>query len=450
MALNQDQTLDKVSPNQGIGIFGQLLIISLFIPLKFSLGSLLLTPYRLVILVAIAPVMMNWLSGAAGKKTKTDYFMLIYVTWSVIATMYNHGFVLIEKMAIYFIEIGGTYFIARTQIRSVKAAVDAFKLLWLGVLFLLPFALYESFTNRSLFQTFLGSLSSPRVMADTRLGLFRAQAAFDHPILLGMFAGSIIAPSYYVLAHGKSFIQKIMKTLIPLACAFSSLSSGAFAGVAIQIGLIGWDTVVKAKNRWKILSLLAVAAYVAVDLLSTRSPYAVLISYLSFSSGSAYNRILIWRFAQDDLFRNPIFGIGFNEWDRPAWMHSASTDNFWLVIALNYGIVGFMFFFLAFIFAIRYLIMQNFTDPLAIAYRRGYIIMLVGLGTAIFTVHMWGAAIIVFVFYIGMHAITAEEGNAATQSSPQAKPEKRRLPTTRRRQPAAGRLHRGGRKQSAS
>ncbi|WP_421982337.1 O-antigen ligase family protein [Roseibium sp.] len=431
MAMNQDRTLDDIGSNQSIGLFAQLLIISLFIPVKLNVGSLLLTPYRIVILIAIAPVMMNWLSGAAGKKTKSDYFMLIYVIWSMIATLHNHGFVLIEKMAIYFIEIGGTYFIARTQIRSVKAARDAFMLLWLGVLFLLPFALFESVTNRSLFQTFLGPIGPARVLADTRLGFFRAQAAFDHPILLGMFAGSILAPSYYLLAHGKSFFQKILRTSIPLVCAFTSLSSGAFAGVAIQIGLMGWDMVVKAKNRWKILAALAATAYVAVDLLSTRTPYAVLISYLSFSSGSAYNRILIWRFSQDDLFRNPIFGIGFNEWDRPAWMHSASTDNFWLVIALNYGIVGFLFFFLAFIFAIRYLIQQDFVDPMAIAFRRGYIIMLVGLGTAIITVHMWGAAIIVFVFYLGMHAIPAEEGNAAMQSNVQVKPEKRRLPYTR-------------------
>ncbi|MEO0977098.1 MAG: O-antigen ligase family protein [Pseudomonadota bacterium] len=449
MAIHQDQTLDGVGSQQGIGLFGQLLIISLFIPLKLNIGSILLTPYRIVILIAIAPVVMTWLSGAAGKKTKTDFFMLIYVIWSTIATMHNHGFVLIEKMAIYFIEIGGTYFIARTQIRSVKAATQAFKLLWLGVLFLLPFALYESFTNRSLFRTFLGSLTAPRVLADTRLGFFRAQAAFDHPILLGMFAGSVVAPSYYVLAHGKSFVQRVIKSMIPLACAFCSLSSGAFAGVAIQIGLIGWDTVIKAKNRWKILSFMAAAAYVAVDLISTRSPYAVLISYLSFSSGSAYNRILIWRFSQDDLFRNPIFGIGFNEWDRPAWMHSGSTDNFWLVVALNYGIVGFLLLFLAFVFAIRHLIMQNFVDPLAIAYRRGYIIMMVGLGTAIITVHLWGAAVIVFVFYIGMHAITAEEGKAPTQSTPEAKPQRRRLPTSRQRQ-SVGRQHASSRKQSVT
>ena len=35
--------------------------------------------------------------------------------------------------------------------------------------------------------------------------------------------------------------------------------------------------------------------------------------------------------------QNPLFGIGFAEFDRPAWMISSSVDNHWLLLAIRFG-----------------------------------------------------------------------------------------------------------------
>ena len=150
------------------------------------------------------------------------------------------------------------------------------------------------------------------------------------------------------------------------------------------------------------LAALIGTMYVLVDVIATRTPYLVLIHYLSFSTGSAYNRVLIWRYASDDLFRNPIFGIGFREWDRPGWMHSSSTDNFWLVVALNYGIPAFALLLGVLVYSLRHVMKHTSHDEQFQLLRRAWVIMLVGLSVAVLTVHLWGATVILFIFYLGM------------------------------------------------
>ena len=68
----------------------------------------------------------------------------------------------------------------------------------------------------------------------------------------------------------------------------------------------------------------------------------MLITYLTFNSGTAYWRLHIWNFGSAEVWRNPLFGIGLNDWARPSWMWTASVDNFWLLTAMRYGIPAFL------------------------------------------------------------------------------------------------------------
>ena len=51
------------------------------------------------------------------------------------------------------------------------------------------------------------------------------------------------------------------------------------------------------------------------------------MTYFTFSTTSAYNRIIIFEYGSAEVMRNPIFGIGLGDWIRPVWM-SDSMDNF--------------------------------------------------------------------------------------------------------------------------
>src|SRR5690606_32529254 len=115
------------------------------------------------------------------------------------------------------------------------------------------------------------------------------------------------------------------------------------AALITQFMLLVWDRKTRhIQSRWKIFCAIGLAMYVCVDLISNRSAMKVFLSYLTFSPGTAYNRIIIFEWGIQDVWRNPMLGIGFNVWTRPEWMHSTSMDNFWLVQAVTFGIPGFL------------------------------------------------------------------------------------------------------------
>lgn len=396
------ELIENRRSDHALGGMAALFLISLFMPFSFSIGGIRLEPYRVILLFTLVPSLTAWASGRTGPKLSADYWVLTHVAWASLAILVTHGFVMLEGVGIYAIEVIAAYFLARTQVTSPKAFRTVFYILWFALLFTLPIAIIESLTNRNIIIELFGSLVSPRVYQEKRMGIFRAQSLFDHSILFGMIAGSLVAPAIYTLAKKRKFFTALKWAWVPLASAFLSVSSSAYSLVAIQLFFRGWDAFYKRQNRWKVLAWLSVIAYVILDLFSNRTPYHVLIDYLSFSSGSAYNRILIWEFASDDLFRNPLFGIGFREWDRPSWMHSGSTDNFWLVVALRYGIPGFFFLLMAMLMSVRAAIQPRLRDDEISAQRRGFAIMLVSMSIAVINVHLWNQPFVLFIFYLGV------------------------------------------------
>ena len=140
--------------------------------------------------------------------------------------------------------------------------------------------------------------------------------------------------------------------------------------------------------------------YIFLSFASNRGPVVLLIETLTFNSGTGWTRIHIWRNGIDDVMRNPIFGIGLNDWTRPFWLTS-SVDNFWLLTAMRYGIVGFSFLAAGVAWhAYKVLTAKGLT-----AYERqlrvGYMIGLISLSLSLATVHIWGPPFVLFLAYIG-------------------------------------------------
>ena len=153
-------------------------------------------------------------------------------------------------------------------------------------------------------------------------------------------------------------------------------------------------------RHWSILSGIVVAAYITVYLISNRSPVEVFISYLSFNQHTSYNRILIWHFEAAKVLRNPILGMGLNEWQR-AWLMSDSTDNFWLVKAVRYGVPG-----LCFLVTVVIVIGTSFArlrsrDRRVQNYRKGWFVTIIGRALAGSKVHYWNAIYCLFIRPVG-------------------------------------------------
>jgi len=374
------------------------------LPIIFYAGPLRLSPYRLVLILAFIPCLIGWLSGASGKIRSPDVLILLLCLWGMVAVTFNHGLAFaIEPSGIFLIETFGSYLLARVYIRNVYSFRTTVSVLFYMLLFILPFAVFQSFTSRPLlldvldnfFVVIRGSVMEPR------LGLHRAQGAFEHPILYGVISASVFSVSYYAQRKRNLIFGKITRSITIASAVFFSLSTGAFVALASQIMLITWDKFTKSiPHRWIALIVLFFSAYALVDIISNRTPFEVFISYLTFNVGNSYNRVLIWQFGTSEVFRNPIFGIGYNEWIRPYWM-SNSMDNFWLLNAVRYGFPGFGFLATAvLIIFIKLGNARNLNENVA-ACRKGLLISLVGLSVAAATVHLWNASYSLFMFFLG-------------------------------------------------
>ena len=272
-------------------------IISLLVPIILYLGPLRLQAHRLFLLVMFLPLLSMLVNGRGGKLITPDYLVGGAVVWSALAIFASApGPSAIEPIGIYFIEFFGAYMVGRLAIRSAEDFRSFLRFFFLVIIVLIPFAAAESISHRA-FLLKLIPMSHGVMDPGSRLGLRRAQTVFAHPILFGAFVSTALGMCWYALKPAASFTTRVTLS-IPVAIAmFFSLSSGAFVSFIIQAGLIGWDLVFRPnRRRWKVLAWLSAAAYITVDAISNRSPFHILTDY-TFSSWTAYYRIVIWRWA---------------------------------------------------------------------------------------------------------------------------------------------------------
>ncbi len=380
-----------------------LFLLALLFPFSFSLGPVRLSLYRIILVLGIVPLIFMWLSGRAGKVVAADIFMLLFVVWSAVSLFAVHGVGEKFEFAVsWFCETFGSYLIARIYIRSAEQFFEFAKIVLIIMVVALPLALVETLTGFALvYETvgkLFGSSGAPRIGA--RFGFERANVFFEHPILFGVFSASLISILFYTFRSRLSFLTSLFPPGVSLFNAATSLSSGPIMASFIQLILVGWDFVVKSPHKWKLLFGIITTLYVALDFLSNRGPYKLAIAYLAFSQGSAFTRIHTWNFGTASLLESPIFGLGFNDFDRPGWL-TASVDNFWLVIMMRHGIPGIVLLGAAIAFVLYPMMARKVESIQTRDIRTGLIISLVGIFLAISSVHLWNATYCWLIFLIG-------------------------------------------------
>ncbi|WP_347263708.1 O-antigen ligase family protein [Nitrobacter sp.] len=390
------QPVRRLKPSILIPIF----VFTLASPVLFYIGTVRLSPYRLVLIATFIPCLIAWLSGSVGRIRLPDIFMLSTAAWGAIVLLSHHGIDGLQSAGIFIIETFGSFLFARRYIRDITAFQNMVKYLTLMVIFLLPFAIYENVSGSPILIQLFGSVFSVYdvVGSEARFGLRRAQGTFEHFILFGVVCSTAFALSFYVLRS--SLLSRLSPGFVAIAVV-SSLSSGAILSVVVQAMLIGWDKVTAAvTRRWAILATIVLTAYFFVDVMSNRSPIDVFISYLTFNADTSYMRVHIWNYGTQSVMNNPILGVGMNDWKRPFWM-GGSIDNFWLGTAVTYGIPGLLLMignFLSVCFGLGRLKNLQFH---AAQCRKGLIITICGVILAVCTVHVWDAPYVLVLFLLG-------------------------------------------------
>lgn len=385
------------------------------VPLTFSLGPLAMSSLRLFLLVMVVPLTVQVLMGRFGRRVLPDILFPLHILWVAMALGVNNPDRMVQQVGSVGIEFLGGYMIARAYIRSPSDFLALTRRLVLLLLIFLPMSIGEALTNRAPPLDILHALpffdSIQPVTTDQRLGLYRVQSIFNHPIHFGLFCSVVLSFCLVGMKGIYSDTRRYLSTVVITLNGFLALSSGALLAILLQLGLIVWFTIFSGiKWRWWLLIGLIALGYVTVDILSNRTPIQVFMSYATFSAHTAYWRGLIFTYGMDNVWANPLFGLGLNDWVRPSWMISGSVDNFWLVMAMRYGLPGFLILICGYLWALVCIMRRDFdSDPLLQQFRRAWVFSFIGMSFTLSTVHVWNNAysMIFFMFGAGIWLLNA-------------------------------------------
>ena len=381
-----------------------LFIASIFVPWLFEIGSFALSPYRLVLIILIIPVIVMWISGKAERVRVADIALLLFWMWCFLSLLYLHGLALaVQPAGILLIETLGPYLLARCYIRNADDFYKLVKLMYWLIVLLLPFSIVEAFTGTNLLSNIFGLVMRTHGDSGTepRWGLTRVQSVFEHPILYGVSTGSAFALVQLVLGYRKPKLQTMTKTALIGLTSLLSLSAGPVSAIFVQWILVTWNGLLSGVvARWKFMWALIAAMYLLISIVSNQTVPEFYLTHFSFDQASAYYRVLIWTFGLESSFNHPLFGVGLGEWDRPDWM-PPSIDMFWLIHAVKHGFPAGFLMLLAFFSAYLPVSFKSELDGKHLQYRTAYVIVMTGFFLVGWTVHFWNATYVLFMFLLG-------------------------------------------------
>ena len=329
-------------------VLAAILFYALLIPQQFNItiADVYLSPFRIYLIGATLYI----LAGAARQSMRfvwPDLFIVLTLCWIWIASYFSSGSVntAVIMGGSHTVDIGLSYFLARATIQTAGDFRRLLVLIAPGVGFVSAILVLESVTHTLILQrvaaAMTGSMAPPRM--EVRMGLMRGWGSFPHPILAGIYLGSLL-PLY--MLSGLRGWPKHVGVFAAIGGIFSMSSAAMLAVVAGGL-LCYYDRIASriGNLNWRLFLVFIGMLYIVVELTTKSGFYNLLIRYASLNTVSAYNRVLIWNFGTANVAEHPWFGIGYADWERPDWMHSDSFDHFWLITALRFGIPAFVFLF---------------------------------------------------------------------------------------------------------
>lgn len=394
-----------------LGIF----LLLLLIPLRPEVAGLRLDPYRVFLLLVMVAAVPAFLSGRAGPLRLPDALMIGLGIWMVITLVLHHGTERLPYAVTQMADLVGGYMLARMSLRGIDDFRRFVGVYFAFLLALLPFAFVEFLTSHAPLLDFLGRFG-PTINAHgmERNGFFRAQVVFPHSILFGVFCS--IALSNVLYSRGR-LPGRIFRSGLTSFLTLLALSSAAALSLILQVGLAFWGYL--TGRRWNLLLGLAFSAFIFLEVASNRGPFILLIETLTFDPQTGWWRVYIWEYGSQSVIDHPFIGIGLNEWARPEWMYSASVDNFWLLMAMRYGLPGFLLLGAALALLLARVLRHPLTGE-ANEIRTGYVIGWVALAFVLCTVHVWDAVAAFVSFYFGAAAAFLGPKALASDAPPES------------------------------
>ena len=377
-----------------LSLFALLIGICLPTNLSFNIGTLLITPLRLLSFFLFLSFLRDFLLNLTVKKTLFFDLMIIgHVLWAFLSMFVNHDiFTGIEAGGLYFVDFFPFYMMGRGIGKDVEYTRKLLKYILYACVILIPFAWIESIFSINLLKTIFGL---PTDIFEQRIGLNRAYASFSHPILYGLFISGFLGLLFYMNIKNRGKI-----TLLLCIGTIPALSSAPLLSLMFQLFLIAWDkTFRQIKAKWKILIATAAFLFIFLNVVTNSGPIKLAIKFLTFNSGTGYYRLEIWNYGLDNIYLNPYFGIGYHDWIRASWMVITSVDSFWLFTTMKYGIPSIVFL-IAFLIALYFTKLSKIQQKNDIVI--GWKISMAAYIFVGFTVHFWNSSLSIFALLLGI------------------------------------------------
>ena len=318
-----------------------ILVAGIIAPFELSLyaGSVRLPPHRIAILLCVLPAAWKLMLGRGVRLSIYDVLFFCYAAWTLGVLIKHEGLSSgAEFGGALALESFGGYIIARAYIRDQRAFEATIRLLF-GVLVVMGLiALAESLVGQQFLRSWLQKVTGTyyRLKIEQRLGLTRATTTFEHPILYGTFCASLFAYAWFL---SRSWFQRGWRSSYVAGATFLSLSSAPLLCIIVQMTMIVWEKLTRRLRFRALISIIvAVAIYIIVEITSNRGAIEAIVLRVTIDAWTAYTRIQIWTYGLENVWNNPLWGIGRSDWARVWWMSSNSVDAFWLVIMMRVGI----------------------------------------------------------------------------------------------------------------
>lgn len=326
--------------NTGVYLAVALGYMIVLLPSQFNVnifGSVI-PPYRFFLIAALLFILAEAFRGRV-RLGWPDFLMIAATGWISLALfMTTEADEAFTSVVAQGADILVAYFFGRTTIRTLRDFRMFLLLMLPGIAFVGAVMVIESVTHTHIIQGFASQVTGKPLMygSSPRLGLLRARGPFPHPIGAGIFLATFLPLYWFAGFKGWTRLIGVVASL----AGFFAVSSGALLAIVGGVGLIlyNWLSEKITNLSWRMFFVLGGIMTFALELGTNSGTVSFLIRAASLNSATGYGRVQIWRYGTANVEKNPWFGVGYGDWERPIWMPE-SIDNNWLMLAIQFGVL---------------------------------------------------------------------------------------------------------------
>ncbi len=390
-----------------------LLIFSFLCPVELSLylGDMRLPPHRIALLILVPWALIRMASRSDIRIRAFDVLFILFGLWTVWAYRLHDpdgGFVYGGSIAL---ECVGAYLVPRAWIRDVDTLRSTLKVMMWAIVVAALIALPETLGGKIFTHDLMAQLTGyihPTGVEMRAGSLTRAYSVFDHPIHYGTFCAGLFAIFWFA---EKRSMNRGLRSAVIGGATLLGISSAPLLCIFLQSGMLAWEYATRGlKQRTPFTVVILIGLYIGVTLVSNRSPMNLVATGMTFDAWTGFYRLQIWENGLNNVWANPMFGIGLGEWERPSWMVSPTVDAFWLVIAMRTGIPAFLMVAAAILLLGRNAVVRSISSR-DVDVRRlatGWMMSLIALCLIASTVHFWNVLSSFFFFFLGLGGWAAD------------------------------------------